>query len=111
MDGSTRTIPHSTMTEMKLGIYSTSCTFCLMWDLGCVRDENWNAMVRWIEEYKNQYGRLPLRASVKAPDGRSMGNWISLQRTALSKGKVAEDRKTRLADLGIYPFGSTKMPL
>ena len=39
-----------------------------------------------------------------------MGNWISLQRTALSKGKVAEDRKTRLADLGIYPFGSTKMP-
>lgn len=83
----------------------------MVWDLGCVRDENWNAMVRWIEEYKNQYGRLPLRASVKAPDGRSMGNWISLQRTALSKGKVAEDRKTRLADLGIYPFGSTKMPL
>ncbi|BFL47561.1 helicase associated domain-containing protein [Lactonifactor longoviformis] len=83
----------------------------MVWGLDRVREEKWNAMVRWIEEYKNQYGCLPLRPSMKAPDGRSMGNWISLQRTALTRGKVAEDRKMRLEGLGIYPFGSTKTPL
>ncbi|MCH1984073.1 helicase associated domain-containing protein [Ruminococcus sp. OA3] len=75
----------------------------MVWTLDVVRDEKWHEMLHWIEAYKNHYGRLPLKPAIKAPDGRSMGNWISVQRTALSKGKVSEDRTKRLESLGIFP--------
>lgn len=80
----------------------------MVWSLKDVREERWDEMLRWIKAYKSKYGRLPLNPAVIAPDGRSMGNWISVQRTALGKGRMSEWKTESLADVGILPFGTAK---
>lgn len=80
----------------------------MVWMPEVVREERWNTMIRWIEDYKNRHDCLPLKPTLKAPDGRSMGNWICTQRMALRKGKVSNDRRKRLENLGILPFGGIK---
>lgn len=76
----------------------------MVWKLDCVREEKWEAMYQWVAEYKRENHRLPLRPLIKAPDGRSMGNWIAVQRTALGRGMMKQDRTERLSMLEIYPF-------
>lgn len=76
----------------------------MIWKLDNVRAEKWDAMYQWVSDYKRENDRLPLRRDLKAPDGRSMGNWISVQRTALRKGKIPAAKAKRLEALEIYPL-------
>ena len=39
-----------------------------------------------------------------------MENWISMQRTALGKGRLAQERVARLEKLGMLPYGSGIQP-
>lgn len=80
----------------------------MIWSLASKRDAQWEIMCRWVSAYLKQNGRLPLRPRLTAPDGRSMGNWISTQRTALGAGRLPPDKAERLQALGIAPFGHYK---
>lgn len=77
----------------------------MVWTLAELRDDKWTAMYQYVALYKREHGKLPLSSTIKAPDGRSMGNWISMQRVALRKNRMPEDKANKLADLEIYPFG------
>ena len=77
----------------------------MVWTLAELRDDKWTAMYQYVALYKREHGKLPLSSTIKAPDGRSMGNWISMQRVALGKNRMPEDKAIKLADLEIYPFG------
>lgn len=80
----------------------------MVWSLSDTRTEKWDSMYQWVADYRSNNGKLPLRPSLLAPDGRSMGNWISVQRTALSQGKLSKDKAERLKLLEIFPFGYQK---
>lgn len=73
----------------------------MVWELDNVREEKWTAMYQWVSEYKREYGRLPLGRELKAPDGRSMGNWISVQRKALKQGNMSVAKAKQLETLEI----------
>lgn len=77
----------------------------MVWSLSDMRSDKWEVMYEWVSAYLKSNKKLPLQPGIKAPDGRSMGNWISVQRTALSKGKLPQEKEERLAALGIFPFG------
>lgn len=76
----------------------------MVWRLDHIRAEKWEAMYQWVADYKSENNRLPLGKELRAPDGRSMGNWISVQRTALRKGKISGDKAKRLEELQILPY-------
>lgn len=76
----------------------------MVWSLDSVRDAEWEQMYQWVADYKAQNGKLPLwPRGMKAPDGRSMNAWITVQRTNLGKGRYDKNRAERLALLGILP--------
>ncbi len=79
----------------------------MVWSCSAIRKEKWEAMYRWVKSYCQIHGCLPLRPRIKAPDGRSMGSWISIQRTLLQRGCLEESRVQRLSALGIHPFGQS----
>lgn len=82
----------------------------MVWTVSGLREEKWNRMYHWVEEYALQNGKLPLWPEIKAPDGRSMNGWISTQRTNLGRGKMSADREKKLTKLGIHAFGKKPAP-
>ncbi len=80
----------------------------MVWDPLAGRSDAWERMVRYIEDYKNQNGRLPLwPRELKAPDGRSYNGWIRMQRQLLAEGSVPPEKAETLAGLGITPARRT----
>ena len=77
----------------------------MVWSLQEVRDSAWDSMYASVSAYMEQNGRLPLwPRNLKAPDGRSMPNWIGIQRTRLSEKKCPKEQAERLMLIGIYPW-------
>ena len=77
----------------------------IVWDREAGNKSSWNLMYDWVCEYLETNGKLPVwPLDLKAPDGRSMPGWISVQRSALTKGNVSVERREKLEGLGILPF-------
>ena len=53
-----------------------------------------------LQEYKLQHGHVLVPATYQTPDGFKLGNWVSKQRVAKSKGRLSREQIARLDEYG-----------
>eukprot|EP00438_Fugacium_kawagutii_P002181 Skav228815 [mRNA] locus=scaffold359:323640:330797:+ [translate_table: standard] len=68
-----------------------------VWD---VIDFAWDSAMGRLKEYKAEYSDSLVPRTYTCTDGFRLGFWVSSQRKARAKGKLAEDRITELGKLG-----------
>ena len=76
----------------------------MVWEPLFLREDAWEQMFQWVSEYKKQHGHLPTQ-KLKAPDGRSMGAWLSFQRMQQAAGKLPKKKLDKLNSLGLMTDG------
>ena len=53
------------------------------------------------KEYYDENGNLNVPVSYKSPDGFKLGEWIAKQREKYATGKLSQEQKQRLSELGV----------
>lgn len=68
---------------------------------GNVRELAWEEMYRVAQVYYNTHGHLSVSDTFKAPNGKSLNQWLDFQRSLYKSGTLSEDRIARLEAIGI----------
>lgn len=76
----------------------------MIWDVREKWEEEWNEMYAWTKAYREEHGRLPKRPAIKAPNGKSLGNWVNAQRGLLARKSLSEMKRKKLEEIGILPW-------
>ena len=63
-------------------------------------DEMWASAFQQLQQYKVEHGDVLVPQNYKIADGFALGSWVSQQRVAKAKGKLAAGRIARLDELG-----------
>ncbi|CAK9096897.1 Probable helicase A859L, partial [Durusdinium trenchii] len=62
--------------------------------------ESWEGWYDRLRHYKEEYGDVLVPYAHKTPDGYSLGSWVSIQREAKAKGKLAAEHVALLDEQG-----------
>ena len=68
-----------------------------MWDS---LDEKWASGFQQLQQYKVEHGDVFVPTQFKTADGFGLGSWVSRQRVAKAKDKLATGRVAQLDELG-----------
>jgi hypothetical protein len=68
------------------------------WEMATSREYRWELMFMKMKEFHQTHGHC--RVPQKWPRDKSLANWVSVQRRLQGAGKLREDRKRRLDELG-----------
>ena len=63
-------------------------------------DEMWASAFQQLQQYKVEHGDALVPRQFKVADGFTLGNWVTTQRFAKAKGKLAAGRVAQLDELG-----------
>ena len=63
-------------------------------------DEMWASAFRQLQQYKVEHGDALVPFQFKVADGFTLGKWVTTQRFAKAKGKLAAGRVAQLDELG-----------
>lgn len=72
----------------------------MIWDR---YDEAWMEMYARAAAWVEQHGHARVPATYVTDDGERLGTWVSTQRQRMTDGTIREDRRQRLAEIGLQP--------
>lgn len=67
-------------------------------EIGGLRDYQWERLFQRLVRYKEEHGNT--KVPTKYSEDRQLGTWVRNQRLAGRKGKMSEERKLKLNDIG-----------
>ena len=68
------------------------------WDIPLSRDHRWQLMYWKLKDFHRLFGHC--RVPQKWENDRQLANWVTVQRNRYAKGKLLEERKNSLEELG-----------
>ena len=60
----------------------------------------WDSAFKHLQKYKLQHGHVLVQRTYETPDGFRLGNWVSMQRVAKSKGRLSREQIAKLEECG-----------